>query len=117
MAEFVFYSAKKWRSLFPIPHFLQLNRLHDNIPNAIPPNAKIPNAKIPNAILPNAKIPNAIIPNMPIYPMPKYPMPVCPIVIITIIILMLTLIKNAHLKFKGELVWPNCALKRNDVNF
>ena len=77
-------------------HFM-LIRLHDNIPNAI---------------LPNAKIPNAIIPNMPIYPMPKYPMPIYPIVIITIITLMLTLIKNAHFKFKGEMVWPNCALKK-----
>ena len=67
---------------------------------------------IPNAILPNAKIPNAIIPNMPIYPMPKYPMPIYPIVIITIITLMLTLIKNAHFKFKGVMVWPNCALKK-----
>ena len=62
--------------------------------------------------IPNAKIPNAIISNMPIYPKPKYPRPIYPIVIITIIALMLTLIKNAHLKFKGELVWPNCALKK-----
>ena len=49
---------------------------------------------------------------MPIYPMPKYPMPIYPIEIITIITLMLTLIKNAHFKFKGEMVWPNCALKK-----
>ena len=53
---------------------------------------------------------------MPKYPIPKYPMPnnpmqIYPIVIITIITLMLTLIKNAHFMFKGELIKPNCAYK------
>ena len=32
-----------------------MNRLHDNLPNAI-----LPNAILPNAILPNTKLPNAL---------------------------------------------------------
>ena len=43
--------------------------------------------------------------------MPNNPMQIYPIVIITIITLMLTLIKNAHFMFKGELIKPNCAYK------
>ena len=48
---------------------------------------------------------------MPKYPMPKYPMPIYPILIITVITLMLTFIKTAHFKFKGEMVKLNCAYK------
>ena len=84
-----FVGDLKWRQHFD--YAISRIRLHDNIPDGI--------------------LSNAIIPNTPIYLMPKYPMPIYPIIIITLITLMLTLIKNAHFMFKGELVKPNCAYK------